>query len=106
MEDRLERTALVFHLKTDKESIKTLVFQTAAITTQCTKDDIKIVDCILTFGGVRTVIADVKTLKMRKNIDSVTLFNRQCIAVNDRDFGIFLQAMKELHIAVRIFRED
>ena len=40
---------LALKVKSDKESLKTLAYQVAQITTQCVKSDIKIIDCIITF---------------------------------------------------------
>lgn len=44
----MEQSVIVLKAKTDKASLKTFAYQVAQITTQATKSNIQIVDCIVT----------------------------------------------------------
>ena len=110
MSEQVERGMMVFKVKTDKESIKTLVYQTCMLTTQCTKDNIKIIDCVITFGGGKSVIAEIKRVKARKDKADSELYifydtsgkelyrgrNREGLEKNIKEFFKEMHMQKEL----------
>ena len=102
----IERGIVVFKAKTDKESIRTLIFQSMAISTQCTKSDIKIVDAVVTFSGGKAVIADIKRMKDRKDFSTVLLFSPKQVANTGMEYRTFLSAMQELGLAVRVLKME
>ena len=67
----MEQSVIVLKAKTDKASLKTFAYQVAQITTQATKSNIQIVDCIVTFGGVKDVLREVKKLDGQKRFSSM-----------------------------------
>ena len=105
MSEQVERGMMVFKVKTDKESIKTLVYQTCMLTTQCTKDNIKIIDCVITFGGGKSVIAEIKRVKARKDFQSVLLFSPKAVASSSIEYRTFLAAMNDMGLEVRLLKE-
>ena len=71
---------LALKVKSDKASLKTLAYQVAQITTQCVKSDIKIVDCIITFGGTKDFVREITKLDAKKEFDFLLIYSPQQIA--------------------------
>ena len=86
---------LALKVKSDKESLKTLAYQVAQITTQCVKDNIKIVDCILTFGGVKDFTRAITKLDAKKEFDYLLIYSPQQIAKDDVEYQAFKEVIKE-----------
>lgn len=107
MADNLERGIMAFRISaSSKEQIKTLAYMSAMIATECTKTNIKIVECAITFGGTKSVIAEVKKLKDRKNFTTVLLFNPKSVAKNQIEYSGFISAMEGMGLNVRVLREN
>ncbi len=96
---------LAMKVKSDKESLRTLAYQVAQITTQCVKDDIKIIDCILTFGGTKDFIREITKLDTKKHFDFILIYSPQQIAKNNVEYQAFKQVLKEeFDVEIRTLR--
>lgn len=97
---------LAFRVKSDKESMRTLVYQTSQITTQCVKQNIKIIDCVITFGGVKDVVREIKKIDNKKRFDYLLIYSPQQIANNKDDFIALVDILKhDFQIEVLALRE-
>lgn len=97
---------LAFKVKSDKESMRTLVYQTSQITTQCVKQNIKIIDCVITFGGVKDVVREIKKIDNKKRFDYLLIYSPQQIANNKDDFIALVDILKhDFQIEVLALRE-
>ena len=67
----MKYSVMAVKTKSDKKSIKSLAYQVSMITTKCVNPNIKILDCIVTFGGVKDILREVKRLKEYKEADIV-----------------------------------
>lgn len=85
---------LAFKVKSDKESIKALVYQASQITTQCVKQNIKIIDCVITFGGVKDVLREVKKIDSKKQFDYLLIYAPNQIANSKEDFVALEDVLK------------
>ena len=88
----MEQAVLVLKAKTDKTGLKTLAYQVAQITTQATKSDIKIIDCIVTFGGVKDIVREVKKLDSQKEFQSILIYSPSQVCKDENDYR-FLTAV-------------
>ena len=106
MSENLEKGIMVFRMKSDKESIRTMAFQVAMLTTQCTKDDIKIIDCLISFGGTKNVISEIKRLKDRKDFDTVLLYSPKNVCSDAMEYRGFVSEIKETGLGLRVMKLD
>ena len=102
----IERGVVVVRARNDKEGIRSQIYQTMAITTQCAHNDIEIIDAVVTTSGGRAVIADIKHLKERKDFSTVLLFDYKQVARSEAEYEKFMAAMRELKLNVRVLRTD
>lgn len=103
---RLKTGVMAFKVKSDKESIRTLAYQTSQITTQCVKQNIKIIDCVITFGGVKDVLREVKKIDSKKRFDYLLVYSPNQIAGNKEDFMALTNILKdEFQVDVLILRQ-
>lgn len=86
---------LALKVKSDKESLKTLAYQVAQITTQCVKSDIKIIDCIITFGGIKDFAREVAKMDAKKEFDYLLIYSPQQISKDGVEFQAFKEVLKE-----------
>ena len=97
---------LAFKVKSDKDSIKTLIYQTSQITTQCVKQNIKIIDCAVTFGGVKDILREVKKIDSKKRFDYLLVYSPNQIDGNKEDFMTLTNILKdEFQVEVLILRQ-
>lgn len=97
---------LAFRVKSDKESMRTLVYQTSQITTQCVKQNIKIIDCVITFGGVKDIVREIKKIDNKKRFNYLLIYSPQQIANNKNDFIALVDILKhDFQIEVLALRE-
>ncbi len=58
----MEKGVIALKAKSDKASLKTMAYQVSQITTRAVKANIELVDCIITFGGTKDILREVKKL--------------------------------------------
>lgn len=103
----MEQAVLVLKAKTDKTGLKTLAYQVAQLTTQATKTDIKIVDCIVTFGGVKDIVREVKKLDSQKEFQSILIYSPSQVCKDENDYRYLTAVLKnEYGVRVRCYRSN
>lgn len=106
MSDDLERGIMVFRMRSDKEAIRTMAFQVAMLTTQCTKDNIKIIDCLVSFGGTKSVISEIGRLKDRKEFDYVLLYSPKNVCSTPMEYRGFVSEIKKRGLGLKVLKLD
>ena len=76
--------------KGDKASIRTAIYQSMQIATKCTKDNVAVIDGIVTFGGTKDIFRELKTIDARKRFDYVIVFSPAQIAKTKQEFEDFV----------------
>ena len=101
----MENAVMVLKAKSDKASLRTMAYQVAQITTKCVELDVKIIDCIVTFGGVKDVLRELKKLDAGKRFDSVIIYSPSQICKDDAEYQAFVDEVQTtLKAGVRYIR--
>ena len=101
----MEYGVIAIKAKSDKASLKTLMYQTAQITTRATKANIQIVDCIVTFGSARDVLREVKQIDAKKHFDSLLIYAPSQLCKNQEEYTALEQTLaKDFKIGIRSYR--
>lgn len=101
----MENGVLVLKAKTDKKGLKTLAYQIAQITTQATKTNIKIIDCVVTFGGARDILREVKNLDCQKEFQSILIYSPSQICKDEQEYKTLVETLqKDYGVGVRCYR--
>ena len=92
--------------KADKQSIKSLAYQVAKITTKCVNPNIKLVDCIVTFGGTKDIIREVRHLIPIKDFQYLLIYSPKHITQNEDDYNWFVSCLKQnYHVEVITYKD-
>ena len=103
----MKYAVMAVRTKADKQSIKHLAYQVAKITTKCVNPNIKIVDCIVTFGGTKDIIREVRRLSSKKEFQYVLIYSPMDIAQSKEDYEKFVNCIREdYHMEVVTYKED
>lgn len=103
--EALEQTVMVLKVKSDKASLKAMAYQVAQIATECTKHNVKIIDCIVTFGGPKDIIRELKKIDAQKRFDSIIVYSPTQICKNANEYGVFVDAVQaDFQAGVRCIR--
>lgn len=101
----MEQGVIVLKAKTDKASLKTFAYQVAQLTTQATKTNIKIVDCIVTFGGAKDILREVKKLDGQKRFENILIYSPNQICKNALEYQDLVATLeKDYKVGVRCLR--
>ena len=92
--EALEQTVMVLKAKSDKASLKAMAYQIAQIATECTKHNVRIVDCIVTFGGPKDIIRELKKIDAQKRFDSIIVYSPTQICKNANEYGAFVNEVQ------------
>ena len=97
---------MAFKVRNTKEDIRTLAYQVSQITTDCVHQDIKITDCIITFGGTKDILREVKKLKERKAFDYLLIYSPKQFAGKEEEFYFFATSLKsECGVEIKYYKE-
>ncbi len=97
---------MAFKTKADKRSIKNLTYQVAMITTKCVNPNIKLVDCIITFGGVRDILREVRNLDKTKTFQYLLIFSPKQVAKSKEEYEYFVDTLlDEFGVKVITYKE-
>lgn len=97
---------MAFKVKNNKDSIKALTYQVAKITTDCVDQNIRIKDCIITFGGTKDILREVKKLHSMKEFDCLLIYSPKQIADTQTEFLLFANTLKnEYKIEVKYYKD-
>lgn len=89
------KTAVVaIKAKGDKAGIKTALYQGMQIATKCTNDNVKVIDCVPTFGGTKDIIRELKAIDARKRFDCVIVFSPSQVAKTPEEFKDFVAVVE------------
>lgn len=103
----MEQGVIALKGKGDKASMKTLAYQVSQITTKAIKTNIQIVDCIITFGGVKDILREVKTLDAKKRFDSLLIYSPSQICKDPQEFQTFVSTLeKDYKVGIRCIRSN
>ena len=91
----IKYSVMAVKTKSDKKSIKSLAYQVSMITTKCVCPNIKILDCIVTFGGTKDIIREVKNLKDRKEFNYLLIYSPKHIAESEEEYLLFVDKLKK-----------
>ena len=91
----METAVMVLKAKSDKQGIRTLAYQVAQMATVATKQNLKIVDCIVTFGGVKDVLREVKALDGRKRVDAILVYSPMQVAKTEDEYLFLIETLRE-----------
>jgi hypothetical protein len=81
---------MCFKAKTDKDGLKTFAYQVAQVTTECVHRNIKLVDCIVTFGGEKDIIREVKKIDAKRKFDYLIVYSRTQIGFSETEMLAFM----------------
>lgn len=103
--ETLKKGITVSKVKGDKESIKTTSYQIAQITTRCVHHNIRIIDCIITFGGTKDILREVKKLDSKVRFDYLIVYSPAQVAQSEEEYNDFVSVMKkEFDVEVIAYR--
>lgn len=101
----MEHAVLALKAKKDKAGLVAMAYEIMQITTQCVKHDVQLVDCIITFGGTKDILREVRKLDAKKQFDSLVIYSPSQIAKDKEEYSAFVVALKEdFDISVRFIR--
>ena len=102
---QVENGVLVLKAKTDKKGVKTLSYQVAQIATQATKTNIKIIDCVVTFGGAKDILREVGNLDCLKEFQSILIYSPSQICKDKEEFKNLVDVLNNKYgVMVRFYR--
>ena len=91
----LKTAVMAFKVKGDKENIRALAFQVSQITTRCVQHNIKLIDAIIIFGGVKDILREVKKLDRKERFDYIIIYAPRQIATTEQEYQDFVATMRE-----------
>lgn len=91
---------IVFKAARDKATQNTLVYQVAQVTTKCVDDDLRIVDSIVTHGGLKDVKREALAILDRKKYNVIFFYAPAKIAKTIDEFKEFIDDMHKHGILV------
>ena len=101
----MKYAVMAVRAKSDKKSIKHLAYQVARITTKCVTPNIKILDCIVTFGGTKDIIREVRKLLPTKDFQYLLIYSAKDISESEEDYNYFVSKLRnDYHIEVLTYK--
>ena len=91
---------IVFKAAKDKATQNTLVYQVAQVTTKCVDDDLRIVDSIVTHGGLKDVRREALAILDKKKFVVLYFYTPAKIAKSVEEFKAFMEEMHKHGIIV------
>lgn len=92
----VESVSVVIALKTksDKASLMTFAYQLSTIVTKCVRSDFEVSDFVVTFGGTKDVLRELKKIDAKKRFEYVIVYSPKQIAQNADEFNDFVTQVK------------
>lgn len=102
----MKKTAVIaLKAKGDKAGIKALAYQVSQLVVAAIDSDTQIIDCIITFGGVKDVLREVKKLDAQKRFDCLILYSPAQVAQNAVEYQQLIDTLEtDFKIEVRCLR--
>ena len=82
-------------MKSDKSGIKTAIYQTYQLCLQAWRSGIEVVDCIVTFGGAKDILREVKVIDAKARFDTLLIYSPSQICKDKIEYLEFENFMTE-----------
>lgn len=103
----MECAVIALKAKNDKSGIRAVAYQVTQLTTQAVKSGVQIVDCIVTFGGVKDILREIRVLDSKKRFDSLLIYSPSQICKDAVEFQAFVEILeKDYRVKVRYIRNN
>lgn len=103
----MECGVIALKAKTDKAGLRTMAYQVAQITTQAVKNDIKLIECIITFGGVKDILREIKAMDSKKRFEYLLIYSPSQICKDLLEYRAFVEILeREYKIQVKYIRSN
>lgn len=84
-----------------------MAYQVAQITTQATKTNIKIIDCVVTFGGAKDILREIKNLDTQKEFQSILIYSPNQVCKDEQEYkGLVAALHSDFNVSVRAYRSN
>lgn len=95
----IESVPVVVALKTksDKASLITFAYQLSTLVTKCVHSDFAVSDFVVTFGGTKDVLRELKKIDAKKRFEYVIVYSPKQIAQSAEEFDDFIAQVKSLY---------
>lgn len=82
----MEKAVIALKVKSDKSGIRTAIYQTYQLCLQAWKSNIEVIDCIVTFGGSKDIIREVKALDAKSRFDTILIYSPSQVCKEKQEF--------------------
>ena len=91
----MEKAVIALKVKSDKSGIRTAIYQTYQLCLQAWRSGIEVVDCVITFGGAKDIIREVKVIDAKARFDTLLIYSPSQICKDKIEFLEFENFMTE-----------
>ena len=91
----MEKAVIALKVKSDKTGIRTAVYQACQLCMQAWKSNIEVIDCIVTFGGSKDILREVKVIDAKARFDTLLIYSPSQICKDKIEFLEFENFMTE-----------
>ena len=91
----MEKAVIALKVKSDKSGIKTAIYQTYQLCLQAWRSGIEVVDCIVTFGGAKDILREVKVIDAKARFDTLLIYSPSQICKDKIEYLEFENFMTE-----------
>lgn len=82
----MEKAVIALKVKSDKSGIRTAVYQACQLCMQAWRSGIEVVDCVITFGGARDILREVKALDAKSRFDTLLIYSPSQVCKEKQEF--------------------
>ncbi len=101
----MEKAVIALKVRNDKAGIKTAIYQACQLCAQALKSDIQVVECIVTFGGAKDILREVKALDAKGRFDTLLIYSPSQICKGGIEYLEFENFLTEcFKIRIRYLR--
>ena len=91
----MEKAVIALKVKSDKSGIRTAVYQACQLAMQAWRSGIEVVDCVITFGGARDILREVKVIDAKERFDTLLIYSPSQICKDKIEYLEFENFMTE-----------
>lgn len=91
----MEKAVIALKVKSDKAGIRTAIYQTYQLCLQAWRSGIEVVDCVITFGGARDILREVKVIDAKERFDTLLIYSPSQICKDKIEYLEFENFMTE-----------
>lgn len=103
----MECAVIALKAKGDKNGIKAVAYQVAQLTTRAVKCGIQIVECVVTFGGVKDILREIRGLDSQKRFNTLLIYSPNQFCKDETEFRAFVEILeKDFKVQVRYIRSN